>query len=93
MLESGCIIGTDWIILDVVGSDVPKRVPYNNFITSGSGYCGYSHTGAFAGKPLSNNYVWEAGQGINYTQTDVDNDLYKVLSLDNAVHLAVDNPQ
>ncbi len=53
---------------------------------------GYSHTGAFAGKPLSNNYVWEAGEGINYTQTDVDNGLYKVLSLDNDVHLAVDNP-
>ena len=53
---------------------------------------GYSHTGAFAGKPLSNNYVWEAGTGINYTQTDVDNGVYKVLSLDNDVHLAVDNP-
>ena len=53
---------------------------------------GYSHTGAFAGKPLSNDYVWEAGEGINYTQTDVDNETYKVLSLDNDVHLAVDNP-
>ena len=53
---------------------------------------GYSHTGAFAGKPLSNNYVWEAGTGINYTQDDVDAGLYKVLSLDNDVHLAVDNP-
>ena len=53
---------------------------------------GYSHTGAFAGKPLSNNYVWEAGTGISYTQTDVDNEMYKVLSLDNDVHLAVDNP-
>lgn len=53
---------------------------------------GYSHTGAFAGKPLSNNYVWEAGTGISYTQTDVDNETYKVLSLDNDVHLAVDNP-
>ena len=53
---------------------------------------GYSHTGAFAGKPLSNDYVWEAGVGINYTQTDVDNELYKVFSLDKDVHLAVDNP-
>ena len=53
---------------------------------------GYSQTGAFAGKPLSNNYVWEAGEGISYTQTDVDNGTYKVLSLDNDVHLAVDNP-
>ena len=53
---------------------------------------GYSHTGAFAGKPLSNNYVWEAGAGISYTKTDVDNDLYKVFSLDKDVHDAVDNP-
>ena len=53
---------------------------------------GYSHTGAFAGKPLDNNYVWEAGVGINYTQDDVNNDLYKVFSLDRDVHLAVDNP-
>ena len=53
---------------------------------------GYSHTGAFAGKPLSNNYVWEAGTGISYTQADVDSGVYKVFSLDNDVHLAVDNP-
>lgn len=55
-------------------------------------FTGYSHTGAFAGKPLSNNYVWEAGSGINYSQSDVDADLYKVFSLDRDVHLAVDNP-
>ena len=61
-------------------------------IDSSKGSAGYSHTGAFAGKPLSNNYVWEAGTGINYTQTDVDNEIYKVFSLDNDVHLAVDNP-
>jgi hypothetical protein len=59
---------------------------------SSSGSSGYSHTGAFAGKPLSNSYVWQSGQGINYTQSDVDSDLYKVFSLDNDVHLAVDNP-
>ena len=53
---------------------------------------GYAHTGAFAGKPLTNNYVWESGTGINYTQDDVNNGIYKVLSLDNDVHLAVDNP-
>jgi hypothetical protein len=53
---------------------------------------GYSHTGAFAGKPLSNDYVWEAGVGINYSQTDVNNELYKVFSLDKSVHGAVDNP-
>lgn len=60
--------------------------------TAQSAESGYSHTGAFAGKPLSNNYVWEAGVGINYTQTDVDNDTFKVFSLDKDVHLAVDNP-
>ena len=53
---------------------------------------GYSHTGAFAGKPLSNNYVWQAGTGINYTQSDVDAGTFKVFSLDKAVHEAVDNP-
>ena len=56
------------------------------------GKTGYSHTGGFAGKPLSNNYVWEAGVGINYTQDDVDAELYKVFSLDRDVHEAVDNP-
>jgi len=53
---------------------------------------GYSHTGAFADKPTDNNFVWEAGAGINYSQTDVDNNLWKVLSLSRSVHDAVDNP-
>ncbi len=53
---------------------------------------GYSHTGAFADKPTDNNFVWEAGAGINYSQTDVDNNLWKVLSLSRSVHNAVDNP-
>ena len=61
-------------------------------VDGASGQSGYSHTGAFAGKPLSNDYVWEAGAGISYTQTDVNNDLYKVFSLDKDVHDAVDNP-
>lgn len=56
------------------------------------GVAGYSHTGAFAGKPLSNNYVWQAGTGISYTQEDVDADRYKIFSLDADVHAAVDNP-
>jgi hypothetical protein len=56
------------------------------------GKTGYSHTGAFAGKPLSNNYVWEAGIGVNYTQDDVNAELYKVFSLSRDVHEAVDNP-
>lgn len=53
---------------------------------------GYSHTGAFAGKPLNNDYVWQPGAGISYSQADVDNSAYKVFSLDPAVHAAVDNP-
>lgn len=59
---------------------------------SKAGETGYSHTGAFADKPTDNNYVWEAGSGINYTQQDVDAGLYKVMSLSEAAHLAVDNP-
>ena len=61
-------------------------------LTTKTGFTGYSHTGAFAGKPLSNNYVWEVGNGINYTQADVNAETYKVFSLDRDVHLAVDNP-
>ena len=53
---------------------------------------GYSHTGAFADKPTSNNFVWQSGSGVNYTQSDVDANLYKVLSLSREVHDAVDNP-
>lgn len=53
---------------------------------------GYSHTGAFAGKPLSNNYVWEAGTGISYDANDVAAEIFKPFSLDPAVHTAVDNP-
>jgi len=53
---------------------------------------GYSHTGAFADKPTSNNFVWEAGAGISYVQSDVDNEIYKVFSLSRNVHNAVDNP-
>ncbi len=53
---------------------------------------GYSHTGAFADKPLDNNYVWEAGAGIDYTQANVDAGLWKVFSLSRAAHDAVDDP-
>ena len=61
-------------------------------IDGASGQSGYSHTGAFAGKPLDNNYVWEAGVGISYGVDDVANGTYKVFSLDQAVHQAVDSP-
>lgn len=53
---------------------------------------GYAHTGAFSGKPLDNSYVWEAGFGIEYTAQDAADENYKVLSLDQTVHEAVDNP-
>ena len=66
--------------------------PYLNNQSISSSSSGYSHTGAFAGKPVSNQYVWQAGVGINYTQSDVDAELYKVFSLSREVHDAVDNP-
>lgn len=57
-----------------------------------AGQMGYEHTGAFADKPTSNNYVWQAGTGVEITQQNVDDGLYKVFSLSSAVHAAVDNP-
>jgi len=57
-----------------------------------AGQAGYEHTGAFADKPLSNNYVWQAGGGISISQAEVDAGTYKVFSLSSAVHAAVDNP-
>ena len=71
-------------------SSTIKRKGEDSLINKGKS--GYSHTGAFADKPTSNNFVWEAGEGINYTSDDVDNELYKVLSLSRSVHEAVDNP-
>ncbi len=61
-------------------------------VTALAGQSGYSHTGAFADKPVSNNYVWQAGAGIDYTQANVDAELWKVFSLSDSVHAAVDNP-
>lgn len=57
-----------------------------------AGQMGYEHTGAFADKPTSNNYVWQAGTGVEITQQNVDDELYKVFSLSSSVHAAVDNP-
>ncbi len=56
------------------------------------GESGYSHTGAFADKPLTNNFVCQNGAGISYTQSDADEGTFKVFSLNKDVHLAVDNP-
>lgn len=73
------------------GVPIPFKVPEKEDILIQSS-SGYSHTGAFAGKPVSNQYVWQAGAGINYTQSDVDAELWKVFSLSREVHDAVDNP-
>lgn len=56
------------------------------------GQSGYSRTGAFSGRPANNGYNWQEGVGIDYTQTDVDNGVFKVFSLNAAVHAAIDNP-
>jgi len=53
---------------------------------------GIEFTGGFAGKPLDNQYVWEPGLGINITQDDVDNEIFKTFSMDAAVQAAVDTP-
>ena len=71
-------------------SSFVKRKGEDSLINKGKS--GYSHTGAFADKPISNNFVWQAGAGINYLQADVDAELWKVLSLSRSVHEAVDNP-
>lgn len=67
-----------------------KTIPAN--ILSNRLGAGYSHTGGFAGKPSSTNYIFGTDAGINYTQADVNSGNFKVLSLDNTVHEAVDNP-
>ena len=53
---------------------------------------GIEFTGAFAGKPLTNNYVWENGTGIEYTAADVTAGIFKTFSFDSAVQAAVDTP-
>ena len=73
-------------------TDVGSAVDLTPYATKTKADSGYSHTGAFAGKPTTNNYVWESGTGISYDATDVSNGTYKVFSLDPAVHAAVDNP-
>lgn len=55
---------------------------------------GFSNSGAFKGKTDEGGFVfgWGTGEGIRYTQNDVDNDTWKVFSLDEDVHNSVDNP-
>jgi len=73
-------------------TDAGSAVDLTPYALKSKSDSGYSHTGAFADKPTDNNFVWEAGAGINYTQDNVDNGLWKVLPLSRAVHTAVDNP-
>lgn len=73
-------------------TDIGSAVDLTPYATKSKADSGYSHTGAFADKPTDDNYVWQAGAGINYTQANVDAGLWKVLSLSRAVHDAVDNP-
>ena len=81
--------------IEIVVSDTDNAVDIvvsQSQVVSSYSNSGYSHTGAFADKPVSNQYVWQTGAGINYTQGDVDNGTYKVLSLSKEAHDAVDNP-
>lgn len=92
------LTGNEFIHISNNG-DLDRKLSLNNVIkfndNNGNQASGYAHTGGFLGKPLSNDYVWEVGAGvtgITYTATDVSEKVFKVFSLDNDVHLAVDNP-
>lgn len=74
------------------GTSQKREWNYKTFADGLTSDSGYSHTGAFADKPVSSNYVWIPGAGINITQQDVDDGVYKVFSLSKAVHEVVDNP-
>jgi len=76
-----------------------RKLPLNSLINfsdyNSNTASGFAHTGAFSGKSLTNNYVWEVGTGITgitYTTLDASQGKYKVFSLNQDVHLAVDNP-
>ena len=53
---------------------------------------GIEFTGAFADKPLSNNFVWQNGDGVQYTSADASAGLFKTFSFDSAVQAVVDTP-
>lgn len=48
---------------------------------------GYSFTGGFAGKPVENNYIWDAGNAIQLVA-----DTYTHMEFDSTVQAAVDAP-
>jgi surface protein len=87
--KSGKIVAPS---LDIGLITEPKDLTTKEYVDTNAGGSGYSHTGAFADKPTTNDRVWQAGEGINYNQIDVNAGLWKVLSLNEAVHLEVDNP-
>jgi hypothetical protein len=87
--RSGKIIAPS---LDISLITEGKDLTTKEYVDSNAGGSGYSHTGAFADKPSTNDRVWQAGEGVNYTQIDVDAELWKVFSINEAVHLEVDNP-
>ena len=90
--DAGVAFASFSVLSDLLDNNLGKSSPVGGANEYDDGRSGYSHTGAFAGKPTSNNYVWQAGAGINYTQADVNAKTFKVFSLDRAVHEAVDNP-
>jgi hypothetical protein len=80
----------------VINNNSETRTYIEKNFTSGTvGESGYSHTGAFADKPASAQYVWEFGdvdEGVQYSAADVATSKYKVFSLSEEVHEQVDNP-
>jgi len=95
--EIGALNGIDYFRVGYKGKDYNlSSKEFTKYLLTdaqvGAGASGYSHTGAFAGKPLDNNYVWEGKEGISYTGTDVQNGTYKIFNLDRNVHLTIDQP-
>lgn len=87
-----CHLGLNGLPRIYIGLDgEPCESSFNEGLLSDSS-SGIEFTGAFAGKPLSNSYVWENGVGINITAQDVADGIYKTFSMDATVQAAVDTP-
>jgi hypothetical protein len=89
----------------IVGAEVLPDGDYGNVAVSENGatmsvksVSGYSHSSAFADRPSANNYQWSTDEnppfenGASYDADDVANGTWKVFSLSDAAHLALDNP-
>jgi hypothetical protein len=63
-----------------------------DIVNGTSGNSGIELTGGFAGKPLSNNYIWEGGSGITISSTESENGVFKTFSLDSSIQEVVDVP-